>query len=147
MCLGVVLLGLAYVIGEIASIAILASHIGGLNTAGVLGVAGLLGVAFLAGRTFATLQDAAEAFVRSEPIGPVIARSAIGAAAGVLFIVPGLLSDAIALVLLIPPVRGRAAQRIVDKTVGRARGHGHGEVNVIDADAVERPGDPPHSLP
>lgn len=112
MLLAVPLLLFAYVIGEIASIALLVDQVGGLNTAGVLGVGVLVGILLLAGRAFSTLQDVVVALIEGRPIAPVIVSSALGGLAGVLFLIPGVLSDAIAILLLVPAVRGRTAHSI-----------------------------------
>jgi len=162
VCLSIVLLFVAYVIGEVASIAILGSHVGTPYTLLVLAIGVGLGVMLLAGRALATLQNAAEAWSRGEEIGQVVASSALVGLAGILFLVPGLLSDAAALVIILPPVRARMAGKLVGRVKvhaarlrprgGAARGGGE----YIDADAVEQPspsssdgspGDPPRSLP
>lgn len=121
MLLAVPLLLLAYVIAEIASIAILVDQLGGLNTAGVIGVGVLVGLMLLAGRTFSTLQDVVVALIERRPIAPVIVSSAIGGLAGILFLIPGVLSDAIAIVLLVPVVRRRAADSIASRVRAMTR--------------------------
>jgi UPF0716 protein FxsA len=152
VCLAVLLGLLVFVAAEVASIVILASHVGSLHAAGVVGVGFLLGLLLLTGRPVRTLKAAADAWGRGRAIGPVVASSALGAGAGVLFLIPGLVSDALALALLVPPVRARLARRMVD----RVRRHAldvRGPGAVIDADAVEVPpddrrgGDPPPALP
>lgn len=151
MCLSIVLLFLAYVIGEVASIAILGSYLGAIYTLLVIGAGIMLGVMLLAGRAFSTLQDAAEAWSKGEEIGPIVASSALVGLAGVLFVIPGVLSDAAAIALLLPPVRRRMAGNLVGRVKAHAvrlhprRGGPEGEY--IDAEGVERPGEPPRSLP
>lgn len=139
MCLAVALLGLAFVIGEVASIATLGSYLGVWPTLAVVALAGAIGVVLLRGRAFATFQKAVEAYRRGERLGPVVASGALVGLAGVLFLTPGALSDLIALVILLPPVRAVLARRMVARIGARAR--------VIDAQAYEKPGDPPPSLP
>jgi UPF0716 protein FxsA len=121
VCLAVLLLFVAYVTGEIASIVILSGFIGGLKTIAVLGAAGVLGVFLLAGRAAATLTEAAEALAKREPVGEVVASSALAAFAGVLFIAPGVLSDVVALILLLPPTRARLAARMAAGMKARAQ--------------------------
>jgi len=87
VCLSIVLLFVAYVIGEVASIAILGSHVGTPYTLLVLAIGVGLGVMLLAGRALATLQNAAEAWSRGEEIGQVVASSALVGLAGILFLV------------------------------------------------------------
>ncbi len=154
MCLAVVLLFFAYVIGEIASIVILGGFVGAMYTVLVLAAAAVLGSFLLMGRAAATLRAAAEAMAKREPVGELVAASALGAFAGVLLISPGLLSDALAVILLLPPTRARLAGRMAAGLRGRAqvlvaqvRGHGHGPgasapppvdaAGVIDVDGVE----------
>jgi UPF0716 protein FxsA len=153
VCLAIVLLFGAYVIGEVASIAILGSYVGALTTVLVIVAGVMLGVMLLAGRAFSTLQNAAEAWSKGEEIGPIVASSALVGLAGILFLLPGLLSDAAALALLLPPVRARMSRNLVGRVKAHAvRLHPRGagprkEDEYIDAEGVERPGDPPRSLP
>jgi UPF0716 protein FxsA len=154
VCLSIVLLFGAYVIGEVASIAILGSYLGAGYTLLVIGLGVMLGVMLLAGRAFSTLQNAAEAWSKGEEIGPIVASSALVGLAGILFLLPGLLSDAAAIALLVPPVRGRMSRNLVGRVKAHAvrlhpRGPGgpSAKDEYIDAEGVERPGDPPPSLP
>jgi UPF0716 protein FxsA len=119
MCLAVMLLGLAYAIGEVASIVMLGSFTDGFTTLLVLIVGAGLGFALLAGRTIATLRAAGMALVKGEEIGPVIAQGALVGVAGVLFILPGLLSDAAAIALLVPRWRARAGKNLSDRVHAR----------------------------
>ena len=151
MCLSIVLLFAAYVIGEVASIALLGSYLGAGYTLLVIGIGVALGIMLLAGRAFSTLQDAAEAWSKGEEIGPVVASSALLGLAGILFLVPGVLSDVAALALILPPVRGRMAASLVGRVRAHAvrlhpRGAPAGD-EYIDAEGVEHPGEPPRSLP
>ncbi|MCB9564445.1 MAG: FxsA family protein [Kofleriaceae bacterium] len=120
MCLAVVLLFLAAVIGEIASIVIVGGMIGTLYTLLALVAGAVLGSLVLGGRAAATLRRAAEAYARSEPVGDVLMSNAIAGFAGVLFIIPGFLSDAVALILLLPPTRSRMAARMTARLRARA---------------------------
>lgn len=147
MCLAVVLLFFAGLLGEVASIVIVASYIGGKYTLIALVVAAGLGALLLMGRAAATLRAAGAAMVKREPVGEVLAASALAAFAGVLFIIPGFLSDIFAVFLLVPQVRARFAGRMVTRlkaravaAVDQARARGGragvpGEI--IDADGVE----------
>lgn len=151
MCLAVVLLLLAYVIGEIASIVILSGFVGWMYTVLAIVAGAALGSMLVMGRAAATLRDAAEALAKREPVGEMVAASALAAFAGVLLIAPGLLSDAIALILLLPPTRARLARRMAAGMRARAQivvAHMGGDVggaapggdviDVIDVDGVER---------
>lgn len=151
VCLSILLLFAGLVIGEVASVAIVGSYVGAPYTilAIILGV--MLGVMLLAGRAFSTLQNAAEAWSKGEEIGPIVASSALVGLAGILFVIPGFLSDAAGLVLLLPPVRARMSRNLVGRVKAHAvRLHPGGPARrdeYIDAEGVERPGDPPRSLP
>lgn len=151
VCLSIVLLFAAALIGEVASVAIFGSYLGIGYTLLAIAIGVGLGVMLLAGRAFTTLQDAGEAWSKGEEIGPIVASSALVGLAGILFVIPGFLSDAAAIVLILPPIRSRMAASLV----GRVRAHAvrlhprktaRGD-EYIDADGVERPGDPPPSLP
>jgi UPF0716 protein FxsA len=147
VCLAVVLLLLAYVIGEIASIVILSGFVGWMYTVLAIVAGAALGSMLVMGRAAATLRDAAEALAKREPVGEMVAASALAAFAGVLLIAPGLLSDAIALILLVPPTRGRLARRMAEGMRARAQvvvahmgvdvGPGSSPGDVIDVDGVE----------
>jgi len=119
MCLAVVLLGIAYAIGEVASLVLLDSFTDGFTTLLWIIVAGAVGLALLAGRALATLRAAGVALVKGEEIGPVIAQGALVGVAGVLFIVPGLLSDAAGLALLVPAWRAKAGKNLSDRVHAR----------------------------
>ncbi len=161
VCLAVVLLFFAGLLGEVASIVIVASYVGGKYTLIALVVAAALGALLLMGRAAATLKAAATAWAKGEPVGEVLAMSALTGFAGVLLIIPGFLSDVIALIFLLPPMRARLAGKLVTRLRARAqvavekarargiRGGGRPSGgNVIDADGVEirdpdAPGGPP----
>jgi len=138
MCLAVPLLVLAYLIGEVGSIVLLDSYTDGATALLWLLVAAGIGMALLAGRALATLRAAGVALVRGHEIGPVLAQGALVGVAGVLLIVPGLLSDAIAVALLVPAWRARAGKNLSD----RVRAHA-----VRLRDRNRTPGDQPRSLP
>lgn len=96
---------LAAIVAELASIAIVSDLAGWLWTMAGLAGAVVLGMTVLAGRGVATMQKAAAAMQGGEPVGPVVVDGALIALAGVLFVIPGFVSDVVALSLLVPPVR------------------------------------------
>lgn len=154
MCLSIFLLFVAAVIGEVASIWILGSYVGVAYTLLALVLGGMLGVMLVSGRALTTLKSAGEAWSKGEEIGPVVASGALVGLAGILFFIPGLLSDAAALVLILPPVRARMARDLVDRVKAHAvRLHPGGAPSraapgeYIDVEGVEHPGEPPRSLP
>jgi UPF0716 protein FxsA len=154
VCLSIVLLFAALVIGEVSSIAILGSYVGAPWTLLVLAIGVGLGVMLLAGRALGTLQDAAEAWSKGEEIGPILGSSALLGVAGILFLIPGLLSDVAAFALVLPPVRARMTRSLVGRVKAHAvrlhprRGAAPAQGGeYIDTEGVERSGDPPPSLP
>jgi len=121
MCLSVVLLALAAVLGEVASLALLGSFTDGLTVLVTLLAAAGVGALLLSGRAIATLRAAGVAVAKREPVTPVLFEGALVAVAGLLFIVPGLLSDVVAIALLVPRWRGRAAERLTARLSERVR--------------------------
>jgi UPF0716 family protein affecting phage T7 exclusion len=108
------------------------------------------------------MQKAATAMQGGEPVGPVVVDGALVALAGVLFVIPGFVSDVVALGLLIPPVRvlvrKAAARRFQSRfvMVGEVGGAGGGGVNrdgFIDVEGTDVPEEnergsrPPLELP
>jgi UPF0716 protein FxsA len=75
--------------------------------------------------------------------------------AGLLLVVPGFLTDALGLLLLLPPIRsvvagalvrrysGRSNFRVIKATYGPAESSGAAGGTVIDTEGVERPPQPP----
>jgi UPF0716 protein FxsA len=96
---------LAAIIAELASIAIVSDLVGWLWTMAGLAGGVVLGMSVLAGRGMTTMQKAATAMQGGEPVGPVVVEGALVAVAGVLFVIPGFVSDVVGLALLVPPVR------------------------------------------
>jgi len=137
---------LAALVAELASIAIVSDLVGWLATMALLAGAVMLGMTVLAGRGVAIMGRAASAMQGGEPVGPVVVDGALVALAGVLFIVPGFVTDVVALLLLVPPVRvlvrKRAARWFQSRMVvvgGGAAGVGMGDDRdgFIDVDGHE----------
>jgi UPF0716 protein FxsA len=115
-------------------------------------VAGVvLGMVVLSGRGVARVQAAIAALGSGQSPTAAIVDGALLALAGVLLIVPGFASDAVALLLLVPPLRRWWRDRLI--AAGRARlmrdgvvvvdASGVGDDGVIDVDGVEVPPPPP----
>lgn len=137
---------LVAIVAELASIAIVSDLVGWLATMALLAGAVMLGMTVLAGRGVAIMGRAAAAMQGGEPVGPVVVDGALVALAGVLFIVPGFVTDVVALLLLVPPVRvltrKRAARWFQSRMVvvgGGAAGVGMGDDRdgFIDVDGHE----------
>jgi UPF0716 protein FxsA len=133
-----ILLGLiALPVVEIALFIKASEAIGVVGTVAVAVLAGLGGIALLQRQGVTTLWRARQQLARGEmPVAEVFDGLCL-ALAGVLLVLPGLLTDAIGLVLLLPPVRvglflwlGRHLETSVVAGTGR-RGPG---ATVIDVD-------------
>lgn len=81
----------------------------------------------------------------SDPVSPM-ARGAMNVAAGALLILPGFMTDAIGLLLLLPPVRnliiGQLSRRVVVMQAGQGQGPGMGRgrgagPDIIDGEFIE----------
>jgi len=117
---------------EVSSLVWAGRWLGGWTYLALLaGVA--LGMAVLAGRGVAMVQAAIAALGSGQSPTAAIVDGALLAFAGVLLIVPGFASDAVALLLLVPPLRRWWRDRLI--TAGRARLMRDGVV-VVDAGAV-----------
>ena len=93
----------------------------------------VVGMAVLAGRGVAMVQAAIAALGSGQSPTAAIVDGALLAFAGILFIIPGFASDAVALFLVVPPLRRWWRDRLI--AAGRARLMRHGTV-VVDAGAV-----------
>ena len=145
------LLFLAAVFAEVASLVMMGSWLGTPMTLGLLVLSFGVGFLLLSGRGIATVKNALGATSQGASVTPALIDGALIAVAGILFIIPGFASDAVALVLVLPPVRavvrGRVAawlrarvQRLhLVKVPGSDGPIAAGEV--IDVDGTEVPDD------
>jgi UPF0716 protein FxsA len=122
------------IIAEITSVVLVADWLGGLFTLALLALACGVGLAVLAGRGLATVTNASQAMQRGETVAAPLADGALLAFAGVLLIIPGFVTDAAALLLLVPFVRGA----VVSSLVRRVKAHVVTVVGPVNSDA---PGD------
>ncbi len=104
---------LAAIVAELASVTIAASYAGWLWTLAVLALAGGLGMAVLAGRGVTTLGRASTAMQGGAAVAPIVVDGALVALAGLLLLIPGFVSDVVAVVLLVPPLRAVVRNRVV----------------------------------
>lgn len=139
---------LAAIVAELASIAIVSDVVGWLATMALLAGAVVVGMTVLAGRGVAIMGRAAAAMQGGEPVGPVVVDGALVALAGVLFVIPGFVTDVVGLLLLVPPVRvlarKRAARWFESRMIvvgggvgGRGGGMGDDRDGFIDVDGHE----------
>jgi UPF0716 protein FxsA len=147
-------------LAEILVLIVVGDAIGAGWTVLALVGAGLLGIAVIRILGAASLRELQGALLRQEPPTGALVRGACVLLAGMLLIVPGFLSDAVALLLLIPPLRTALAGAVwrrwprTEPVGPGARGQrpmgpgqrGGGPV-IIDGDYREVPPEPPHSEP
>jgi UPF0716 protein FxsA len=136
---------------EVAAFIAVGREIGIVATLLLLLAAGAAGTLLLRVQGLTTLMRARTRLAAGEPPVAEAFDGICLALAGVLLVLPGFLSDLMALLLLLPPVRrwlrGRVAARAVAAGAGRARRYGN--VTVIEGDWVEtgRPPEPDRTLP
>ncbi|HUQ01592.1 MAG TPA: FxsA family protein [Kofleriaceae bacterium] len=144
---------LAAIVAELASIAIVSDLVGWLWTMAALAGAVVLGMSVISGRGVAVMGRARSAMQAGEPVGAVVADGALVALAGVLLVIPGFVTDVVALALLVPPlralVRKRASRWFESKMVvvggprmgAFARGEGDPRDGFIDVEGTETRGE------
>lgn len=135
------LLFLIAIIAEVASVVVVASWLGGWTLL-LLVASVVMGLTVLSGRGLAIMRDVGVAMRGGGSVTAAIVDGALIALAGVLLIVPGFVSDLAALILLVPPLRGRLAGRATAGIRARFR-HADGTPidgpdGVIDVEATER---------
>lgn len=140
-----VVLFFAAIAAEIASVVVAADLIGWWTLAALIGAVGL-GVVVLTGRGVMIVRDVTAALGSGASPTPAIVDGALVAVAGVLLITPGFASDAVALALLVPPVRALARDGLIARVRTGLEAHGVitggavggvGPDGVIDVDGVE----------
>ena len=115
MQLGLILFCLALPLLELAVVINVGQHIGVIYTILLLIAMGLAGGALLRLQGLAALTRSIEAARTGRPpIGPMI-DSMFLMLAGVLFIIPGFITDALGLLLLVPPLRHAVARWIFSR--------------------------------
>jgi len=127
------LLGLALIALPFLELAVLiktGQTIGLWPTLGLLVGAALIGGAIIARQGLSVARRAQEAVAHGRPpVGPVL-DGAFMLLAGALLIIPGFITDAMALALLIPPIRRKVARwtvrRLVERAGVRLKGDGPG---------------------
>jgi UPF0716 protein FxsA len=133
--------GLAFIVVPVLDLVLLiklGQAIGGWATAGVVVAAALTGAVIISRQSLAVLNRTLEAVAEGQPpVAPVLDGLFL-MVAGALFLTPGLMTDAVALLLLVPPVRRVIARAAVHWLLRRARLHV--EVRGADADpGMRRP--------
>jgi UPF0716 protein FxsA len=134
----VLLLLLVAAIAEITVLVLVGQAIGLLPTLLLLILASVAGMWLLRREGARTLVS----YQRTVRAGRVPAREALDgvmlAAAGVLVILPGFISDVLALALLFPPTRALVTRRLAASAQRRARSARQGGAFVVDSVVVEK---------
>lgn len=87
--------------------------IGALPTLGIIVATGVAGAALANHQGLAAVKQVQQALSTGDRIGRSLVEAALVLAAGLLMLTPGFITDAVGLSMLIPPVRGLVAARIV----------------------------------
>jgi UPF0716 protein FxsA len=133
----ILLLLLVAMVVEITVLVLVGHAIGVLATILLLVLASVAGMWLLrreGTRTLAALQDAllARRVPRRELVDGMLL-----AGAGVLIVLPGFVSDVLALVLLLPPVRKLVARRLVARAERQVRTAAQGGAFIVDSVVIE----------
>jgi UPF0716 protein FxsA len=115
----VLLLLLIAAIVELTVLIVVGHAIGILATIGLLILASLLGAALLRREGTRTLRALIEALRTRNPPHRELLDGMLIAAAGVLIILPGFVSDVLGLLLLLPPTRALVRRRILSSAARR----------------------------
>ncbi len=132
----ILLILLLAMVAEITVLVTVGNLLGVLPTILLLVAASVLGVALLrreGARTLTALQEAV--FARRPPQRELVDGMLI-AAAGVLVVLPGFISDVVALLLLLPPTRA-VARRSLTRRAERAVADGNRRFVVVDSVVVD----------
>lgn len=120
------LISIALPLLEITVLVKVGQAIGFWTTLGILVGIALMGLGILYSQGWSTLSQVQQALMRGEaPFGPMLDGFLL-VVAGVLLLTPGLITDVVALPLLIPPVRRWLARRILDQVPHAAEVHVEG---------------------
>lgn len=84
--------------------------------------------------------------IRSRDVGTALAGGLFGMISGFLLILPGFATDALGLVLLLPPVQRTIARAAMARTVVMRRGTAHRGSTVVDGEWEEVRPEPPRGL-
>lgn len=100
-------------IAELLLLIEVGSEIGGLATLGLLAAGVFAGLAILRGRGLATLLGARRRLDSGAQPGEDMLESLLLAIGGLLLLIPGFITDAFSLPLLLPPTRRALARRLL----------------------------------
>ncbi|MBX7078301.1 MAG: FxsA family protein [Nannocystaceae bacterium] len=103
---------LAFAVLELWLLVVLGRSLGGLPTFGLVLGSAVAGVAIARAQARAALHAVQQAAITGAPVDAALGERAALVLAGALLIVPGVISDGLALALLLPPVRRVLARRV-----------------------------------
>jgi len=136
---------------EIYLYVLLGGQIGAWLTLAVVAGAIVLGGAILRINGLSLLMNARKALVEGRQPATVVIEGVAIMAAGLLLLLPGMISDVLGILLLIPPVRRwiirRIAGSISTRLRQRATGFAKEAGEIIDTTFNEVPPEPPANLP
>ncbi len=113
--------------------------IGALNTVGIIVLTAMVGAALAKHQGLAALRRIQRAIQNGEQVGRSLVEGALILVAGVMMLLPGFVTDAVGIGLLLPPIRAVVARIIV----ARARtGMQRGGFVVVDVNGMTGPRDP-----
>lgn len=112
MPLAFLIMMLAFPVAEIASMIEAGRRIGLFPTLLLLFLGGIVGIALIRSQSFTMSGRMLSALRQGHSPAVPLAESGFLVIAGILFIIPGFVSDVIALVLMLPPVRRALARRM-----------------------------------
>lgn len=132
---------LAWPFAEIALFISVADRIGWLPAIGLILLSGVFGVAVLTGQDVGSARRMTQSLRHGEMPVEGLFDQACRALAGLLLLLPGFLSDLLALGLLLPPLRDRLRKGLLNRiipvgpaTADRQTGSGQQPGTVIDGD-------------
>ncbi|MDQ2881678.1 MAG: FxsA family protein [Actinomycetota bacterium] len=134
----VLLVLLAAVIVELTVLIAVSHAIGVLATIGLLILTSLVGVALLRREGARTLGAFVEALRARKPPHRELIDGMLITAAGVLVVLPGLVSDLFGLLLLLPPTRALVRRRIL-RSASRRTPARYAPGDVVEGEVVDEP--------
>lgn len=122
---------------EIAVLIVVGDAIGVLPTIGLLILASVLGGVLLRHEGARTLSALHEAARTRRPPHRELADGVLLAAAGVLIVLPGFVSDALGILCLLPPTRALLRRRLIRAATAPSPAR-FGQGNVVDGEVVDQ---------
>ena len=118
---------------EIALFILVGGAIGLWPTLGLVIAGAVAGITILRGRGVGMVLDVRRSLDRGEDPAAALVVGALSVLAGLLLLMPGFLTDAMGLLLLLPPVRAAIIARLrTAAAAGQGRRQGDASVTIID---------------